>query len=204
MTLEAYMQQNIFRPLGMTSTSFLMNSAIEQNLATIMFRRADKSLIPWGHQFYECDPEKVRAYYGGAALISSARDYLALLRHLLQIHGDEIDASNAILTRESVLKLFTPSLSPEAQKSLEGMLGSVLPAPGTQWSNGQACTVADWPGMRKAGSGFWSGFLNTSFWIDPTTGFAGVVLSQLLPPLDQGLILLAAGMETVLYSVVIN
>ena len=44
-------------------------------------------------------------------------------------------------------------------------------------------------------SGFWSGVLNTHFWIDRASGVAGAVLTQLIPMFDEALLEVVAGFE---------
>lgn len=40
------------------------------------------------------------------------------------------------------------------------------------------------PGLRANGSLAWAGLYNKYFWLDPSTGVAGVFLSQILPFAD--------------------
>ena len=51
--------------------------------------------------------------------------------------------------------------------------------PGWKWGYGLLLNTEDVPGMRRADSGAWAGLCNTHFWIDPTSGIAGVDLQQL-------------------------
>jgi len=43
----------------------------------------------------------------------------------------------------------------------------------------------DVPGARKAGSLAWAGLSNCYYWIDPASGVAGVLLTQILPFADK-------------------
>jgi hypothetical protein len=54
--------------------------------------------------------------------------------------------------------------------------------------------------MRHAGSGFWSGVLNTHFWIDRRSGIAGAVLTQLVPMFDETMLETLAAFETTVYQ----
>jgi hypothetical protein len=54
--------------------------------------------------------------------------------------------------------------------------------------------------MRRQGSGFWSGVLNTHFWIDRATGVGGAVLTQLIPMFDEALLEVVAGFEMAVYQ----
>ena len=99
-------KENIFDPLGM-KTSFLLTPDLKERAVNLAFRDSNGTLNPWANQIelIEQDPTKgmqkqtispwgvwslswsVRVFYGGAGLYSSMRDYLKLLRHLMQIHG---------------------------------------------------------------------------------------------------------------------
>lgn len=83
---------------------------------------------------------------------------------------------------------------------MEEFMRDVMPVEGVQWSSGQAINLKDWPGMRREGSGFWAGFLNTYYWIDTKAGVAAVLQSQYFPPLDNGFVELRARLEKTLYS----
>lgn len=114
--------------------------------------------------------EIVFALYGGASILTSARDYLTFLRHLLQIHSNTLPTGvEPIVTREMlVFKVFRPALSKRSQESIETMLGPVvgfMGGGGIQWGyGGMALTMGDWAvglpadgtkmGLRKAGSAF--------------------------------------------------
>ncbi|TEB26222.1 beta-lactamase/transpeptidase-like protein [Coprinellus micaceus] len=199
-TLDEYMKAHIFKPLGMTQTSFHQSPLMRANLMSVTLRREGGALSTWDHPFYESDPEKVHLFCGGASILSSARDYLCFLRHLLQIHQETIPPGDAIIPRARLLELLAPSLTGKPLETMQSFLGTALPTRGVTWANGQAVVTEDWPGMRKMGSGFWSGYLNTSHWIDPSTGIAAVFQSQLLPPLDRGMLMLGAQLEMMLYA----
>jgi hypothetical protein len=68
------------------------------------------------------------------------------------------------------------------------------------WGFGFQLMLEDIPGMRRQGSGFWSGVLNTHFWIDRATGVGGAVLTQLIPMFDEALLEVVAGFEMAVYQ----
>lgn len=127
----------------------------------------------------------------------SLRGYLSILRHLLQVLDGKAD--KPILKPETVKSLFVPQLNEEGCKSID-MLAQIFSAPGPMsWTNASATNLTDWKNRRRAGSascklalfsnkklhilnsaslgGGWTG---TNFWIDPTTGIAGVMGIQML------------------------
>lgn len=93
----------------MESCSFHLTPELKHRLVELAYRNDDGSLVPWSGQISvtEQDPEKgnvsrlpqsgerafdqiptsVRLHLGGVGMYSSMRDYLKLLRHILQING---------------------------------------------------------------------------------------------------------------------
>jgi methyl acetate hydrolase len=55
-------------------------------------------------------------------------------------------------------------------------------------------------GMRAAGSQFRGGVRNTHFWFDPTNDVAGILMTQLLPFLDDEFMFLYADFERAVYA----
>jgi CubicO group peptidase (beta-lactamase class C family) len=55
------------------------------------------------------------------------------------------------------------------------------------------------PGGRAAGSLGWGGIANTYFWIDPTRRVTGVLLTQIMPFADPGMLGLFARFERAIY-----
>ena len=93
------------------------------------------------------------------------RDYLKLLRHLMQIHGKlQVQSMsffleqgyrtagrpvpNAILKAETVHDIFIPSLPEKGVKSLS----ELLKTEGNSWSTALGVLATDYPGLRRKGS----------------------------------------------------
>jgi hypothetical protein len=88
-------------------TSFFLTPDLKDRAVNLAFRDANGTLHPWANQIeiIEQDHTKgiqkkffsyrwsssshwsVRVLFGSVGLYSSMRDYLKLLRHLMQIHG---------------------------------------------------------------------------------------------------------------------
>ena len=111
--LNTNSKENIFDPLGMKS-SFFLTPDLKERAVDLAYRDANGTLHPWDNQIeiIEQDPTKgmqkkiifkcwsflgyavwslpwpVRILLGAIGLYSSMRDYLKLLRHLMQIHGE--------------------------------------------------------------------------------------------------------------------
>lgn len=114
MSLEDYMQENIFKPLGMKDTSFLKNDERIARLATQYEFNAetgtpveiqkDSNWLVFGTEFYS----------GGAGLISSVEDYV-LLADALSHYGVG-KTGNRILSRYGVELMRTNQFSDELLK----------------------------------------------------------------------------------------
>jgi len=143
----------------------------------LMFVHFNPSLPPF---FFFCCFAKVKLHFGGIGLYSSMKDYLTLLRHLLQIKGEEefhlhfltfmlhyvcIIAGkplpNAILSARTVQEIFTPTLPSSAVTSLDLFLSFFGVPPGNQWGTALALRTEDQPESRKKGSAYC-----TFWWLD--------------------------------------
>jgi methyl acetate hydrolase len=197
--LGAYLGEHVLGPLGMTDTSFSPTLPARERLMTLHERPEGGGLVVSGREWVET-PEFCA---GGHGLYSTARDYGRFLRAMLR--GGELDGAR-VLSAESVDMAFSdqldglplPDLIPTQAPWLVHDVVA-LPFPQT-WGFGFQLMLEDIPGMRRQGSGFWSGVLNTHFWIDRASGVAGAVLTQLIPMFDEALLEVVAGFEMGVYA----
>ncbi|KAF7374588.1 hypothetical protein MSAN_00343400 [Mycena sanguinolenta] len=208
-TLEQHFQEHIFTPLGLTSTSFYLTPPLKERLLPLSYRSPSGTLERWnGPPVVDLDPATVRVHMGGIGLYGSQKDYLTILRHLLQIQGTHPTtscylhtlikilnyllagtATNPILSRASVDSIFEPTLSPAGADTMNGVISSFFPHLGqfpntAQFGCGVYVNTEDIPGKRRKGSGTWGGWASTSFFVDPTSGVAVVFGTQLAPTGD--------------------
>ncbi|KAJ6561998.1 beta-lactamase [Mycena capillaripes] len=180
-SLEQYFQDHIFSPLGITSASFYLTPPLKDRLLPLASRNKSglverRSGLP----VFDQNPAHVRVHLGGVGLYSSQKDYLTVLRHLLQIKAGR--ATNPILSRASVDSMFSPTLPPAGVATLNDSVSPHigLPAGAGQFGRGLMVTTADVPGKRRSGAGGWGGWASTSFFVDPTTGVAAVFGMQVV------------------------
>jgi methyl acetate hydrolase len=79
--------------------------------------------------------------------------------------------------------------------------GELLPGVSKGWSCGLMMNLHDSPSGRKAGSGSWAGLGNIFYWIDPSAGKLGVVMTSLLPFMDESVLDLTDALERFVYGV---
>ena len=183
-TLAAYLDANVFAPLGMTDTRFHRTPEQEARTAGVHQRGADGTLTPSTVELVRDDAEYDS---GGHGLHSTAADYLKFQRMLL---GRGSHNGARILEPDTVALMGENHIG-----ALDvGRMSSVAPAVSNdvQFASGIVhkhglgflINTAAYPGGRAAGSLAWAGLLNTYYWIDPTKRVAGVILTQMFPFFD--------------------
>eukprot|EP00026_Physarum_polycephalum_P004333 Phypoly_transcript_04351.p1 GENE.Phypoly_transcript_04351~~Phypoly_transcript_04351.p1 ORF type:complete len:391 (+),score=58.17 Phypoly_transcript_04351:36-1208(+) len=189
-TLGDYMQQYIFEPLGIHSTTF---EPVGENSARIHFRAPNKRLV-------EVDPkiffgEKVALHLGGSGAYSTASDYTTVLVALL--NGGIGRNGQRILKKESVDLLFL-----DQGISADKLAAIPLPfdTPNKAWTFGGMMFNSQLPSGRSAGSVWWAGAAGCYWWLDFKEGIAGVILAQIIPPLDREVVKCLAACEKLIYS----
>jgi methyl acetate hydrolase len=197
--LEHYVRDHVLVPLGMHDTGFVVGPAQQARRARVHQRAADGSLMPIDFTL----PENPEFYGGGGGLLSTGPDYIRFLRMLLNqgtLDGVEILRPETVaeMGRNQIGALdFRPLRS-----AMPAMSNDCDPFPGMacKWGLGFLINGADVPGRRAAGSLAWAGLGNTWFWVDPRSGIAGLLMTQILPFADAAVLDLFARFETAVYS----
>ncbi len=198
LTLGDYLQENLFAPLGMNSTSFRVSADRRTRLASKHARAPDGSLsvIPFDL------PEEPQFHSGGGGLYGTAPDYIRFNRMVLNrgsLDGIQVLKPETIemMSRNQIggidcveMKSVAPSLSKDA---------NFFPGMKQKWSFGFLINTARTSQGRSPGSLAWAGLANTFFWIDPAKGVTGVVLTQVLPFFDDKAVKLFRDYETAVY-----
>ncbi|MBS0560295.1 MAG: beta-lactamase family protein [Proteobacteria bacterium] len=198
-SLDAYFRANVFAPLGMKDTGYALTDAIRARLAGHHDRQADGSLKPGPFE----PPQDPASFNGGGGLYSTAGDYMRFLRMLLR--GGALDGAR-LLKPETVAAMAQNHIG----DVLVGKLHAALPAMSNdvelypdipkKWGLTFLINTRDVPGARRAGSLAWAGLRNTYFWLDPATGIAGVLLTQVLPFADASVLGLLDRFERAVYA----
>jgi len=197
--LAAYLRAQILSPLQMFDTTFVPTDENRGRLMQLHDRAPDGSLKLSELRF----PDSPEFYAGGHGLYTTARDYSRFLRALLR--DGELDGAR-ILAAETVELAFSDQLPgltlPEFVPSQEpARINDVVALPFRQsWGFGFQLMCEDIPGMRREGTGFWSGIFNTYFWIDRRSGLAATIMTQVLPLFDAAILDTVGAFESTLYT----
>jgi len=197
--LGPYLQQNLFAPLGMSSTAFKISPTMRSRLAKIHQRVDSKSFEP---QMELEIPQEPEFEMGGGGLYSTAQDYLQFVRMILNrgkaaggqvLKPETVDLmsrNNMGESRVTLLKTAAPPLSNDAE---------FFPGLPKSWGLSFQINEQKAPTGRPAGGLMWAGLANSYYWIDPTNGIGGVYLTQILPFADEKSLPLYYAFESAFY-----
>jgi CubicO group peptidase (beta-lactamase class C family) len=181
--LEEYFRDNIFRPLGMGWTSFIISPAQRARLVPV---RARTDAGRWEPVAFEISQEP-EFYMGGAGLYGSAGDYI---RFLMMLLNKGTLGGNRVMQPETVDLFFADHLGelelPILRTAMPSLSADVDFNPGIPktWSLAALVNKRDVPGGRGAGSQFWAGLASSYFWVDPRARLAGAVFMSSFPFAD--------------------
>ena len=200
-SLEIYFRENIFAPLGMTDTGFLISSAQKARVAPMSQREQDGTLKPMAFEM----PQRPEFFMGGGGLFSTPRNYIAFLQMLLHegtFNGARVLKPETIALMQQnhigdldvqTLKTTQPETSQDA---------NLFPGMVQKWGLSWDINTQQGPAGRSAGSVAWAGLFNTYFWLDPSKRATGIIMTQLLPFADPEVLKLFAKFESGMYEAV--
>jgi len=176
MTLDAFLEERITKPLGMNSTGFYVREADAVRVAQ---PQVDPTTKERPGMF---DPTKKPNFFsGGGGLVSTAGDYLKFADTLLN-HGAQGDVR---LLAPATIKLMTSNALPPGITYTERAWNlisdlSPMPAAGQGFGLGFAIRTSEGqnPVPGSVGTFYWTGAFGTTFWIDPTEKMIGIMMIQ--------------------------
>lgn len=202
--LPTYLTEHVLGPLGMAETTFEPTAEQRSRLMAVHSRTADGGLEAAGLDL----PEMPGYWAAGHGLYATAGDYGRFMAALLA--GGELEGKR-VLRRETVELMFTDHLagiplpSDGTRSTMPELSNDVPPLPFAQsFGLGLHIFQEDLPGMRRAGSGDWSGLCNCYYWIDRAAGIAGAFLTQVLPFYDGPVLEAVLGTEQAVYSEILT
>lgn len=198
-SLEVYFRENIFAPLGMTDTGFLIGSAQKRRVATTYNRQPDGSLTSMPFEM----PQRPEFFSGGGGLFGTPRDYMAFLQMLLRdgtFRGARIlkPQTVAMMRQNQIGDLNVNPLKTSAAAWSND--ADLFPGMPQKWGLSFDINTQPGPNGRSAGSYAWAGLLNCYFWVDPVKNVTGAVFTQLLPFYDARMVELFGAFERGIYT----
>jgi CubicO group peptidase (beta-lactamase class C family) len=173
MSLDDYMRQRIFEPLGMLDTGFFVPKDKLARLVTCYSTdRSSGALRVYDHATNGQWSSAPTMCSGAGGLVTTASDYLAFCRMLLDKgrHGGE-----RLLSPASV-ELMTSDQVPAAQRRGQ----EIFFGDSSSWGLGIAVNILRDCIWTVPGRFGWDGGLGTSAYSDPTNDFIGILLTQRL------------------------
>ena len=199
LSLNEYFRDHIFEPLGMSDSGFVLGPEQRSRLASMHVRTGDSSFDVIEFEV----PQEPEFFMGGGGLYATGRDYLTLLRALL--NGGQLDGAR-ILRPETVAEMnrnqigdLTVGLMRTADPASSND-AEFFPGMPKKWGLGYMINVDEAPTGRSAGSLAWAGLANTYYWLDPTRRVTGVVLTQILPFADPAVLDFFSQFEQAVYA----
>jgi len=200
-SLDSYLQQNMLRPLSMTSTGYKLRPDVSARLAGMHQRHPDGSLEPIPYD----PPQEPEAFLGGGGLYSSVGDYTRFISMVL--NGGMLDGVR-VLKPETVALMsenHIGSLDVIPLRTAQPLMtndADFFPGMQQKWGLTFLINTQDVPGRRKAGSLCWAGLRNTYYWIDPKSRVGGTIMTQMLPFADRTVLDLLEGFEREVYRMI--
>lgn len=190
MTLGAYLDKNIFTPLGMNDTDFFISQKdYDTRLAKVYTRNAagEREVYPDGYSF------TVRNHHesGGGGLTSTAHDYVRFVQMLL---------NDGTLDGQQILKPDTVKLMMSNHIGDKRAMGGA----GFGWGGAVKLNEPTDAAPAPAGMYDWFGIDGTWFWVDPVNkvGFVGMIQRRGNP--GQGAINLRAESQQLVYKALVK
>jgi CubicO group peptidase (beta-lactamase class C family) len=178
MPFDQYLQQKIFKPLGMKNTRYVLQAQDRARLAAVYDWHEDGSLSREpDEEAFEFNSRDWPLKPGSFGLVSTLDDYMRFAR-MLQ-NGGELGAKR-ILKPETVRLMATDAMPAEVTDK------SWLPTKGQVGFGIDFAVRIRPPASAQEASGavgefFWDGADDTLFWVDPKNKITAVLFTQYRP-----------------------
>ncbi len=183
-SLDVFMRERIFEPLGMTDTAFFADAARQERLGALYIPDPDPAK---GKKAMRMDMmgnaalSEPAMLSGGGGLVSTAADYHRFTQMLL--NRGELDGVRLLGTR-TVKYMATNHLPGGAELAQFGRpLFSETDFEGMGFGLGGSVVIdpAATKVLSSKGEFAWGGAASTAFWVDPVEEITALFLTQLLP-----------------------
>jgi len=171
--LDVFLEERIFKPLGMEDTGFYVP---EEKIGRFAALYKAKETDDVGHEgtLYLGDFSKLPLFLsGGGGLVSTAWDYMRFCQMLL--NGGELDGVR-LLGRKTVELMTTNHLTNELIQQ-----GNMAKGFGFGLGFAVLMDVAQSETVGSEGEYSWGGAASTGFWINPEEELIGILMTQFIP-----------------------
>lgn len=181
-SFAAYLENNIFRPLGMKDSAFWVPSEKQARFAALYEATEDRKGMKLtevdGYRTYSAPPAMAS---GGGGMVGTALDYYRFAQALL--NDGELDGVR-ILSEASAKEIKRDQLGPEFGET--PLTLGIVPGRGLGFGYcGSVVREGAMPLFGNPGTYWWGGYASTDFWIDPQADLVGIVCTQLIPTASQ-------------------
>ena len=183
MQLGDYLDENIFKPLGMQDTAFYIGMNKQERIAALFQAKRITVQVPGENISYEPSPltkwcmTKKMAHHGGEGLCSTSKDF----HRFIQLLMNKGEFNGKRILGEKYINLMLTNQMPEeaGEAPLTNFFGPV--AKNLQFSYGLGITLDNQRQNTKYY--WWAGAANTFFWFDTKTRLSGVFMTHHFPVL---------------------
>lgn len=178
--LDAFMETEIFGPLGMRDTGFWVEAADAPRLVALTGWTAAGGRVELGEPLASMDRKGLPLEAGGHGLVSTLADFE---RFLLMLANDGTLDGVRVLSPESV-KQITSNALPEVDPFAESGAKAIGPGYGRGFGFGAAViTDQRMSGLTAPdGTYYWDGAAGTWYWVDRTNSIVFIGFVQNLSP----------------------
>ena len=180
-SLDRYLAEHVFAPLGMTDTFFQLPPDRLDRFAPCYEHTEDDRFALYDGVADSDYAGEVTCFSGGGGLLSTMRDYL---RFCDMLRGKGARGGERILGRRTVEYMATnhmPGGGDLASMGQETFSETSYAGIGFGLGVSVALDPAASGTMQSPGEFAWGGMASTAFWVDPLEDMAVVFLTQLIP-----------------------
>ena len=167
MSFNDFLQQRIFKPLGMKDTYFFVPAEKHNRVVSLYQGKDGKTVKMETTAFDNVNPDYPKLqgtyYSGGAGLCSTIEDYAKFLQMFL--NGGEFN-NTRILSRKTIELMMTNQL----HHTIDRQFGLGF---------GLETTANDHSSISSIGTFEWGGAFNTDFWADPKEKMIGLFYTNI-------------------------
>jgi CubicO group peptidase (beta-lactamase class C family) len=179
--LDAFLEQRIFAPLGMTDTGFTVPADQAHRLPDCYALHPSRGNVVYDPGATSAWLKRPKLLAGGAGLVSTAADYHRFCTMLL--NGGHLEGAR-IISRKT-LELMTANHLPGGKDLTEmsRSLFSEAANAGQGFGLGFAVNLDPARTMLPGSVGeyYWGGMFSTAFFVDPVERITAVFMTQLMP-----------------------